>query len=63
MPFPIDAHLLQDSTFIHMMKYFLQCHGNEDIQFEAMWIFINIAAGPTEHVKIVSRKTIFFMTF
>lgn len=62
MELSCDDRLIQDGTFIHMIKYFLQCHGNEELQYEASWIFTNIAAGSSEQVKIVSRKKLNFMT-
>jgi hypothetical protein len=51
-----DDRFIRDDRFIHMMKTFLQCHGNEEMQIEASWIFTNIAAGSSEQVKIVSSK-------
>ncbi|KAG5684786.1 hypothetical protein PVAND_013999 [Polypedilum vanderplanki] len=48
-----NDQLLHDSTFMHMMKYFLQCFDKEEIQIEACWIFRNFAARTTEKTEIL----------
>ncbi|KAG5675256.1 hypothetical protein PVAND_005171 [Polypedilum vanderplanki] len=48
-----NDQLLHDPNFIHMMKYFLQCYGKEEIQMEACWIFTNVAARTTEQTRIL----------
>lgn len=45
---------INDVEFLPLIKYFLQCKGNDAIQLEAAWILTNIAAGSTTQTKMVS---------
>ena len=53
----LQVLFLRDNSFTLLLKYFLQCHGNEKLQHETCWILTNIAAGSLEHTQAVRPST------